>query len=245
MYSFPRSSVGTQFRDAPASQASLSRLKMENETQLPNDPNPIEPHKLRWYQYRLSSILWLMLVVALLVNNIIQWRRLQRLGITEPESDRIVKIENLGWHYRGDLPEGRWRLAVYSWNDTSEVTATEPPPNLASQICFDNIPCNRYFDIAIKETFLPYNVKYNGEAVKTVNNFTISDSRSPHSFITMSSIFSNKGSGSVATNPQPRPTSGTDGYYLWARTSDGPKFHHILARLEMVDENSLPQKYSP
>lgn len=158
---------------------------------------------LRWFQYRLSTLFWIAIGVALLVTVIVQTVRLQRLDEQKWAAERQVEdlrrllpkeiqpgqlaqvSEGPGYLFRGSLPQGVWRLAVYSWqggpNLGPEVLfrrKAAPPAGLAPLMA-KKLPNPDNVEIRISKVTLPPGVTCEGKDVRSAFNIKILNDRQP------------------------------------------------------------------
>jgi hypothetical protein len=208
---------------------------------------------LRWYQFRLSSLMWLTLIVALLVTSVIMQRKItkyeQRLeeikqnGATREVTPGYITQVGFGpgWIFRGELPKGKWRLAVYFWKENLKgIYSTEPPPDLAPLVA-EPLPSYKDVNLEVSEAELPRNTIRDGKIVTTVYNFKVWDTRPGHLAnrystepVLLSSAF-----GSTSFHPQTMQLPGKRNIELWDKegNQDG---NHLLLQLEPIDDKSIP-----
>jgi len=152
--------------------------------------------KLRWYQYSLSSLLWIAVGIALLMTTIVQTTRMQMVDqqrrVAQRQVEELTKVLppeiRPGWLsqvnagpgtlFRGSLPPGDWRLAVYFWSGAGPLSVSKfaPPPGLAPLVA-QRMPNSEDVEIRMSETDLPPGVTYNGKPVDIAFNIEIKDTR--------------------------------------------------------------------
>ena len=147
-----------------------------------------ESPPVRWYRYRLSSLIWFSLGVALLMATIVQElrlrtadlrrraveRQIEELRIAIPQSIKSGWLMQLsigpGKLFRGSLPAGDWRLAVYYWLGDStarDVARSGPPKGLAPLVAKRVLFPDEHVEIEILEAKLPEGMSREGTPVNT------------------------------------------------------------------------------
>ncbi len=165
-------------------------------TDLESELAPPVP-KLRWYQFRMSSLLWFTVGIALLMAALVQTARYQMLDqkrrVAERQVEELTKVlpkeiqpawltqvsAEPGNLFRGSLPKGDWRLAVYFWNGAgprAETNTIAVPPGLAPLVA-QRLPNPDDVEIRMSEASLPPGVTYNGKAVDIAFNIDTKDTR--------------------------------------------------------------------
>jgi hypothetical protein len=221
--------------------------------QAEKEPPESQP-RLRWYQYRLSTILWITVIVALLVANVVMRGQLSKLeqrmeeikekgAMREAEPGCITQVGfGPGWIFRGDLPEGKWRLAVYFWNGKlKDILDLEPPPNLAPIVAEPIRSCKNVY-IEVSKASLPSNTTHDGKTANVAYNFSISDGRpgliGGLTYSTEPVLSSEP--GEIFSKPLARQSPGERGIALWRAGPAEGVDNHLLLRLEPMDEKTLP-----
>jgi hypothetical protein len=223
---------------------------------------PTTPHtKLRWYQFHLSTLFWLTILVAMLAANLATRNQLSETKNTLSEKEKeIEKIKQdgmmreaepgyitqvgfgPGWIFRGDLPEGKWRLAVYFWNgQLKDCLDMELPPNLAPLAAIP-IPDCKNVHIEVVKAPLPPNTMHEGKIARSAYEFTIYNYRNDLCSNTFSSgpILSPSDPGTIMVKNMSKQVADKKGIPLWRTGTDSAVDDHLLLQLEPIEDNSLP-----
>ncbi len=202
-----------------------------SEVQVQPAPKP----KLHWYQFSLSSLFWLAIGIALLMGAIVQTTRYQLLDqqrrVAERQVEELKKIlptqiqtgwltqlsSGPGYLYRGSLPTGDWRLAVYSWHGAPFLNASEiaPPPGLVPLVA-KRIPNPEDVEIHMSEAGLPPGMAWKGKPVDIAFNADITDTRPGHTH------------GSVLSLPPLALLNASSAKLVIANAPTNPKRDHVL-----------------
>ena len=221
----------------------------------PPTTTPTTPHpKLRWYQFHLSSLLWFTVVVALLVGNVMMRGQLSTLerqiekikqegAMPELTPGCITQVSfGPGMHFRGDLPEGEWRLALYFWNgktDALDILMADPPKDTPPLIAIP-LPTSKSVHIDVSEIRLPSDTMHDGKIAKYAYEFNVYDERpgfygAAHysESVLLSSDFE------ISTNP-PRSRPCDKGVHLWNKSQSIAEVSTYLSlKIEPINEKSL------
>jgi hypothetical protein len=210
--------------------------------------------KLRWYQFQLSSLLWLTVVVALLVGSVMmrsqlstqeqQLEKIKRDGMMrEAEPGYITQVGfGPGWIFRGDLPEGKWRLAVYFWNDQlKDSLDLEPPSDLAPLAALPISDCKNVH-IEVVKASLPPDTMHEGKIARSAYEFSIYNYRNDSYGNRYSSgpILLSSDTGSIAHKYMSKLGADKKGIPFWRTGTDSAVDDHLLLQLEPIEDNSLP-----
>jgi hypothetical protein len=229
---------------------------MENSSPQTPPPTAATPApKLRWYQFRLSSLLWLTAVVALLVGNVMmrgqlstqeqQLEEIKREGMMrEAEPGYITQVGfGPGWIFRGDLPEGKWRLALYFWNGQLKNSLDMELPPILAPLAALPIPDCKKVHIELVEASLPPNTMHEGKVARSVYEFSIYYSRKDSYGNRYSSgpILLPSFTGSLVFKSMSKQVADKKGIPLWRTGTDSRAVDdHLVLQLEPIEDNSPP-----